>query len=96
MRINLHLTEFTSFVSSQNISAAVKSTSKQQKPDHVNLEFGCVISLIKSDPCKLWNYVELYEAYSQSLILLKDLIMVMRDSSLLMLITLDRHVLYPV
>ena len=48
-----HQTYFTSFVSSQNISTAVKSTSKQQKPDHVNLAFSCVISLQKSDPGKL-------------------------------------------
>ena len=38
---------YTSFVSSRNISAAAKSTSKQQKPDPVNLAFSCVISLLK-------------------------------------------------
>ena len=42
-----HQTCFTSFVSSINISAAVKSKSKQQQPDHVNLTFGYVISLIQ-------------------------------------------------
>ena len=62
-----HQTCFTSFVSSQNISAAVKSTSKQKKPDPVNLTFSCVISLLKSDPGKLWNSVKLYDVYSQSL-----------------------------
>ena len=39
---------FTSFVSSRFISVAVKSTSKQQKPDPVNLAFSCLISLLKS------------------------------------------------
>ena len=86
-----HQTCFTSFVSSRNISAAVKSTSKQQNP--VNLAFSCVISLLKSDPGKLCNSVELYDVYSQSLKLLKDVIMVMRDSTMLMLITLVRNVL---
>ena len=57
------------------------------------LAFSCVISLLKSDPCKLRNSVELYEVYSQSLKLLKDFIMVMRDSTMLMLITLGRTVL---
>ena len=70
-----------------------KSTSKQQKPDPINLAFSFVISLLRSDPGKLWNSVELYDVYSQSLKLLKDLIMVMRDSTMLMLITLDRSVL---
>ena len=91
-----HQTSFASFVSSRYISAAVKSTTKQQKPDPVNLAFSCVISLLKSDPGKFWNYVELYDVYSQSLKLLKHLIMVMRDSTMLMLITLDRNVLDPV
>ena len=59
-----HQTCFTSFVSSRNISAAVKSTSKQQKPVHVNLAFSGVISLLKSDPGKLWNSAELYDVYS--------------------------------
>ena len=74
-----HQTCFTTFVSSRNISAAVKSTAKQNKPDPVH--FSCVISLLKSDPGKLLNYVELYDVYS--LKLLKDL---MRD--VLVLITL--------
>ena len=91
-----HQTCFTSFVSSRNISAAVKSTSTLKKPDPVNLAFSCVISLLKSDPAKLWNSVELYDVYSQSLKLLKDLFMAMRDSTILMLITLDRNVLHPV
>ena len=81
------------FVFITNISAAVKSTSKQQNPDHVNLAFSCVISLLTSDSGKLWNSVELYDVYSQSLKLLKDFIMVMRDSTMLMLITLDRNML---
>ena len=38
-----HQTCFTSLVSSRNISAAVKSTSKQKKSDPVNLAFSCVI-----------------------------------------------------
>ena len=50
-----------------------KSTSKQQKPDPVNLAFSCIISLLKSDPGKLWNSIELYDIYSQSLKRLKDL-----------------------
>ena len=62
-----HQTCFTTFVSSRNIAAAVASTSKQQKPDPVNLAFSCVIRLLKSDPGKLWNSVELYDVYSQSL-----------------------------
>ena len=33
---------FTSFVSSRNISASVKSTSKQQKPDPGKFAFSCV------------------------------------------------------
>ena len=76
-----HQTCFTSFVSWRNISAAVKSKSKQQKPDPVNFAFSCVISLLKSDLGKLWNSVELYDVYSQSLKQLKDLIMVMKDST---------------
>ena len=59
-----HQTCFTTFVSSRNISAAVESTAKQQKPDPVNLTVSCVISLLKSDPGKLLNYVELYDVYS--------------------------------
>ena len=31
------------------------------------MAFSCVISLPKSDPCKLWNSVDLYDVYSQSL-----------------------------
>ena len=89
-----HLTCFTTFVSSRNISAAVESTETQQKPDPVKLAFSCVISLLKSDPGKRWNSVELYDVYSQSLKLMKELIMVMRDST--MLITLGRHGLDPV
>ena len=81
---------FTRFVSSRNIATAVESTSKQLKPDPVNLAFSCVISLLKSDPGKLWNSVELYDVYSQSLKLLKDLIMVIRDSTMMMLITLGK------
>ena len=88
-RGNPHAEEvcFTGFVQSQNISAAVKSTSNQQKHDPVNIAFSCVISLLKSDPGKLSNSVELYDVYSQSMKLLKDLIMVMRDITMLMLIT---------
>ena len=67
-----HQTCVTTFVSSRNISAAVESTSKQKKTDPVNLAFSCVISLQKSDSGQLWNYVELYDVYSQSLKLLKE------------------------
>ena len=88
-----HQSCFTSFVSSRNIAAAAKSTAKQQKPDHVNLAFSCVISLLKSDPGKLWNSVQLCDVYSESLKLMRDLIMVRRDSTMLMLITLGRNVL---
>ena len=48
------------------LSTAVESTSKQYKPDPVNLAFSCVISLLKSDPGKLWNFVDVYDVYSQS------------------------------
>ena len=88
-----HQTCCTTFVSSRNISAAVESTAKQQKPDPVN--FSCVISLQKSNPRKLLNSVELYDVYSQSLKLLNDLIMVMRDITMLMIITLGRNGLDP-
>ena len=54
-----------------------------------------VISLLKSDTGKLWNSIELYDVYSRSLKLLKDLIMVMRDTTMLMLITLGRNGLDP-
>ena len=40
---------------------------KAVEPDPVNLAFSCVISLIKSGPCKLYNSVELYDVNSQSL-----------------------------
>ena len=58
-----HQTCFTTFVSSRTISVAVESTTKQQKPNPVN--FSCFISLLKSDPGKLRNSVELYDVYSQ-------------------------------
>ena len=87
---------FSKFCFITKFSTAVKSTSKQNKPDPVNLAFSCVISLLNSDPGKLCNSVSYYDVNSQSLKLLKDLIMVMMDSTMLMLITLGRHVLDPV
>ena len=41
-----HHTSFTTFVSSRNISAAVESTSKQHKPDPVNLAFSSLLYMM--------------------------------------------------